>query len=78
MAGGDAGHFERVAAHDSAGALAGVGRGVVAETIRGEYVIKPGFAQQDEVLELLARAMDETVLFFNACLDKSLLVFEDE
>jgi hypothetical protein len=52
--------------------------GVVAETRDGHYVIKPGFAQQANVLGLLDQAMDETVTFFNACLEKSLLVLEDE
>lgn len=53
-----------------------VERGVVAETSEGEYVIKPGFAQQEHVLELLDQAMTETVHFLNACLDKSVMVLQ--
>ena len=50
--------------------------GAIVEVKRGEYVMKPGFLQQDSVQERLGQALVDTTRFINDSLDQGL--FQEE
>jgi len=53
-----------------------VALGAIVEVKRGEYVMKPGFLQQDPVQERLTRALVDTTRFINDSLSQGL--FQEE
>jgi hypothetical protein len=50
--------------------------GALVEVKRGEFVMKPGFLQQDSVQERLAQALVDTTRFINDSLDQGLFKAE--
>jgi hypothetical protein len=50
--------------------------GAIVEVKRGEYVMKPGFLQQDSIQERLVRALADTTRFINDSLDQGLFQAE--
>jgi hypothetical protein len=52
--------------------------GAVLEVRRGEYIMKPGFLQQDAVIAGLIRALSDTTRFINDGVDQGLFVWSEE
>jgi predicted transcriptional regulator len=53
-------------------------RGVIVEKERGAYVVKPGFIQQPENLELVDRGMRYALQFMNDCVKLGLVRWVDD
>ena len=52
--------------------------GAILEVRRGEYVMKPGFLQQDLVMARLMQALVDTTRFINDSLDQGLFQWKEE
>jgi hypothetical protein len=52
--------------------------GALVEVRRGEYVMKPGFLQQDLVVSRLTQALVDTTSFINQSLDQGLFLLDEE
>ncbi len=52
--------------------------GALLEVRRGEYVMKPGFLQQDLVMARLTQALVDTTRFINDSLDQDLFQWKEE
>jgi hypothetical protein len=52
--------------------------GAIIEVRRGEYVMKPGFLQQDAVVTRTAQGLIDTTRFINESLDQGLFLWEEE
>lgn len=53
-------------------------RGVIVEKTRGGYVMKPGFIQTPENLDIIDRGMRDTLVFMNECVKLGLVRWIDE
>ncbi len=53
-------------------------RGVIVEKSRGAYVFKPGYIQQPESMEVIERAMRDSLQFMNDCVALGLVRWVDE
>ena len=53
-------------------------RGVIVEKTRGAYVMKPGFIQQPEILDIVDRGMRDTLQFMNDCVKLGLVRWVDD
>jgi predicted transcriptional regulator len=53
-------------------------RGVIVEKTRGAYVMKPGFIQQPETLQIVDRGMRDTLQFMNDCVKLGLVRWVDD
>lgn len=52
--------------------------GAILEVRRGEYIMKPGFLQQDSVISGLMQALSDTTRFINDSLDQGLFVWSEK
>ena len=52
--------------------------GVIVEKTRGGYVMKPGFIQQPETMDIVDRGMRDTLQFMNDCVKLGLVRWVDE
>ena len=53
-------------------------RGVIVEKTRGAYVMKPGFIQQPETMDIVDRGMRDTLQFMNDCVKLGLVRWVDD
>ena len=53
-------------------------RGVIVEKTRGGYVMKPGFIQQPETMDIVDRGMRDTLVFMNECVKLGLVRWIDD
>ena len=53
-------------------------RGVIVEKARGAYVMRPGFIQKPENLEVVERGMRDTLRFMNDCVRLGLVRWVDD
>jgi hypothetical protein len=52
--------------------------GAILEVRRGEYIMKPGFLQQDSVVSGLTQALIDTTRFINDSVDQGLFLWSEE
>jgi predicted transcriptional regulator len=53
-------------------------RGVIVEKTRGGYVMKPGFIQTPENMDIVDRGMRDTLVFMNECVKLGLVRWIDD